>query len=124
MTQLNQPAGEAELGGNGVYGAGIGANLEGVDEAIDEADDGDGVALPERKGGKIQLLPVLDNDYEECERGFEGMREGSDGFPGGYLQMCGCLASWQRARKEELTLLIARTLASMSFSSVYMQAQT
>jgi hypothetical protein len=52
VPQLNEPNWQAYLSGDGQYGARVRPSLEGIYEAIDEADERGGVALPQRQRGR------------------------------------------------------------------------
>ena len=50
MTELHKPCGQSKLLGNAVNGPGVGTELEGIDEPVDEPNDGGRVAHSEGQG--------------------------------------------------------------------------
>jgi len=92
VAQLDEPSREADLGGDGEYGARVRPRLEGVYEAVDEADERGGVALPQgqRRGQRRATATrvkggVLSNGDEDGEERLECVREGRRESPCGEL---------------------------------------
>lgn len=82
MAELDEPGGEAELCGDAGDGAGVCAELEGVDEAVYETDESGGVGMAEGEvGGRGWLRAVLQDDAEEGVCGLERMWKRSDCAP-------------------------------------------
>ena len=84
VSELDEPCGEADLGGYGSDGARVRAELQRVDHAVDEADDGAGVALSDEQRRASRVISNLCS--EQRENRVQGVREGRRDMPGGQLR--------------------------------------
>jgi hypothetical protein len=88
VPQLDEPNWEAYLGGDGEYGARVRPRLEGIYEAVDEADERGGVALPQGQRRRRRVgtggVILLDGDQDGKKR-FERVRERHHKSPCGEL---------------------------------------